>query len=482
MVALSSFAMSSKAANPIRFAALAAALVAVCGVAMLAAGRPAFEVGVGLVLMAGGCAGVTIWIAGTARDDSAWRARVEKSLGGLLVGEEATLGLKCASPDAAAEILAGELVRLGDVSRRERAKILRLLDGVGVPVFATDRTGAIVLVNTSAGAMFQGRGLPLAGRRVEDVFTQLEIVELHQRASGGNAEVSQVRLVRDGSPRQFEVAATPWQTEGEADGAWGVVLTLRDVTEAAAAAQLKTDFVASASHEFRTPLTAIKGAVETLQGGAHEDAVVRVRFIDMIGMSVSRLEDLTRDLLDLSRLESPEAVVQRSMVDAGRFVRGIAGQFGLDSAARNISMEVEVSPRCDSIRTDPRLLELVLRNLIENAVKFASEGTAVRVTIAPGPIAASVRCQVVDRGIGIPIDQQQRIFERFYQVDSSRQDNGPKGTGLGLSIVKYAVRTLGGVIRVDSVWGQGTTMTVDLPDAMSRRVESEGVKEVGSES
>ena len=462
--------MSQPSQSPFRSIALSSLFVAGCGIALVAAGRPALDVAIGLVLGAGVCMGVALRLGRVAQVDDSWRARMTESLGTAPLEADVALRLKYTEPDEATAILGAQLAALDESSRRERTRILNLLDSVGEPVLATDQSGAIVLVNAAAASFFQGRGLGLVGRRVEDVFTQLEVVELHRRASRGNPVTAQVRLVREGVPRQFEVAATPWRTDQSPEGTPGqsVVLTLRDVTEMATAAQLKTDFVASASHELRTPLAAIKGAIETLQWGADEDPAMRARFIRMIGTSAARLEELTRDLLDLSRLESPDAVVSPSMVSAGPFVLNITDQFGLECSAREISMEVEVAPACASIRTDPRLLELVVRNLVENAVKFAAPATPVRVTIAPGPVAGSVRCQVTDHGIGIPLDQQQRIFERFYQVDPSRQGNGPKGTGLGLAIVKYAVRALGGVVKVDSVWGQGTTMTVDLPDAIRK--------------
>lgn len=460
--------MSQPPPSPFRSTALAALFVAACGIALLTAGRSALEVAIGLVVSTGICLAFALRLGRVSQGDDTWRTRMNESLGETPLDPGAALRLKYAPPQEATAILGEQMTAMDQSARRERTRILNLLDSVGEPVFATDPTGTIVLVNTSAAAFFLGRGLPLVGRRVEDVFTQLEIVELHKRASGGSPETTQVRLVRDGLPRLFEIAATPWRTDENPGQTVGVVLTLRDVTEMATAAQLKTDFVASASHELRTPLTAIKGAIETLQDGAAEDPAMRTRFIKMIGTSVARLEELTRDLLDLSRLESPEAVVQLAMVATGPFVLGITDQFGLECASRGILMEVEVSPACASIRTDPRLLELVLRNLVENAVKFARDATPVRVTLSPGPVAASIRCQIADRGIGIPLDQQQRIFERFYQVDTSRQGNGAKGTGLGLAIVKYAVRALGGVVKVDSVWGQGTTMTVDLPDAIRK--------------
>jgi len=168
-------------------------------------------------------------------------------------------------------------------------------------------------------------------------------------------------------------------------------------------------------------------------------------------------------------------------VDLVELARAVAGLLEGSAARKRVTIEAEIAPDAARLESDPRLLRAILRNLVENAVKFAHEGTAVRITaevVEParsddsGGIAASsanVRLRVIDRGIGIPLAQQQRIFERFFQGDPARTgDAQGRGTGLGLAIVKHAVRTLGGTIGVESVWQEGTTMTVELPGCVVR--------------
>jgi two-component system phosphate regulon sensor histidine kinase PhoR len=133
----------------------------------------------------------------------------------------------------------------------------------------------------------------------------------------------------------------------------------------------------------------------------------------------------------------------------------------------------ESTPKAIALHTDRKLLMLILRNLVDNATKFANEHTSVRViaqVLPPagntlrGPPRGTLRIKVVDTGLGIPIEHQQRIFERFYQVESSRTGlTARRGTGLGLAIVKHAVKDLGGTIKIESVWKQGTTMSVEVP-------------------
>ncbi|VAX41993.1 Phosphate regulon sensor protein PhoR (SphS), partial [hydrothermal vent metagenome] len=243
-------------------------------------------------------------------------------------------------------------------------------------------------------------------------------------------------------------------------------------TEQATAMQLKTDFVANASHELRTPLASIKAAAETLHEVGGEDPQIRERLIAMIASNAERLEELSRDLLDLSSLESPEAACVIERVDLTAIAEDLHELFAEPCTTRQITLEFDLDDRLSTTWTDARLVRLVLRNLLDNAVKFADTGSVVRVRgsvspgagDAPGTTRLGATLEVIDQGIGIPIAQQQRIFERFFQADEARTGSpARRGTGLGLAIVKHALRALGGTIEVESVWQQGTTMTVDLP-------------------
>lgn len=371
--------------------------------------------------------------------------------------------------------LIGLLASVADTSRATRAELdgsrrllAAVLDALDGPVMVVTSDGVTSRANAAARAFAGDRDIE--GRRLEDVFTSGEVIEAHQRAASGERAEVQIRVparVGGTGPRLWDATATPI-----GDGM--VVLELRDVTALATATSLKTDFVANASHELRTPLASIKAAIETLQDAGPDDAAMSARLLRMIAENAQRLEELTRDLLDLSRLESPDAAVEMRPVRASDLAADLASTFEGVCAERQLTLAFELSPEVERLRTDPRLLGLILRNLIENSTKFAYEGTTVRVAAEPTG-AEGVRWRVIDEGIGIPLGQQQRVFERFYQVDMSRAGGQERrGTGLGLAIVKHAVRALRGTIRVDSVWKQGTTMTVDLPRCVEREVGRPG--------
>lgn len=363
---------------------------------------------------------------------------------------------------------AAERTRATLEAQEARARSVEaILDGIDGAVVTTDERAVVFSASRLAASLLQRTRTELIGTSVEELFTQEEILTLHREAAEGRAGRIRVRMPRigPGAPttagpaRVVEVAASPLGLDGAPRR--GVVLTLHDVTEFAHAAQLKTDFVANASHELRTPLAAIRAAAETLT--EHDDPEIRAKLLRMIAGNVGRLEDLTRDLLDLSRLESPEERIELRTVRPSEVQATLAPIFESACAERGITLRFEIDPALEQVQTDPRLLTLILTNLVENSLKFAYENTAVRVAFERAG-EDRWRIRVIDEGVGIPLEAQARIFERFYQVDASRA--GPvrrRGTGLGLAIVKHAVRALGGMVGVESVWRQGTTMTVEFP-------------------
>jgi two-component system phosphate regulon sensor histidine kinase PhoR len=266
--------------------------------------------------------------------------------------------------------------------------------------------------------------------------------------------------------------------------------------------------VANASHELRTPVAALRIAVETLGEGAKDDPEMRDRLIGMCAAHVHRLEEMVRDLMDLSRLEQTQLPVRREPVSMADLEESLRLVFEPICSQRRLRLQFDFDPRLEGLWTDPRLLHLVMRNLIDNATKFAFEDSVIRIrgmvtgeapedlhpatsthsttasaTSTPttpvtspsqdspnDPVPDAVaRFQVIDRGVGIPLAQQERVFERFYQVDPARTGTGAssrasrRGSGLGLAIVKHATSAMGGRIGINSVWGEGTSVWVDLP-------------------
>lgn len=357
-----------------------------------------------------------------------------------------------------------------EVAHSEVSTFLHVVDE---PLLVCDDRQVVMLTNQAACVWLEMASTDVMGRRIDEVFTSVDVLSLHARAARGEPCRRRVTIAGGNGNRVVDVSALPVPVSKQADNdARGVLLVLRDVSELARALEVRTDFVANASHELRTPIAALRGAVDTLQGPASRDDAMRTRLLSMLDENVFRLEDLIRDLLDLSRLEALEGTVKLSLVPASELIRVLSQNFEAMCERGGVSLRFDLHDDMEHLRTDRNLITIVLRNLIENAIKFSKAGdeVLVRGTVGRGANPREARAcvfEVIDQGQGIPLPMQQRIFERFYQADTSRDGSKiARGTGLGLAIVKHAVRTLGGTIRVKSVWQHGTTMTVELAGAV----------------
>ncbi len=222
---------------------------------------------------------------------------------------------------------------------------------------------------------------------------------------------------------------------------------------------VRTDFVANVSHELKTPLTSIRGFVETLEDGAIDDSNNARRFLAIIKKHAQRLGNIIDDLLRLSELESGGGIEKAELDLKGLIDEAVSG-FGHALAVKQQKLLVETTRGDFTIRGDRDRLEQVFVNLIDNAIKYTKEGG--RITVQLSQIDDSVNVTVEDNGIGIPKGDVERVFERFYRVDKAHsRELG--GTGLGLSIAKHIVSAHNGKIRIESEINKGTKVFVTLP-------------------
>ena len=256
------------------------------------------------------------------------------------------------------------------------------------------------------------------------------------------------------STGKFLAAASPVRSEGIV---FGVVLLLFDVTQKHQAEQLRREFTANVSHELKTPLHAISGYAELMKSGLVPQQDMR-QFSDKIYAETQRLIRLVEDTLRLSRLDEGAADMQWADVDLNDTVRSVAQELAAPAELARVQLTVE--GRAASIRGITQLVSAIVFNLTDNAVKYNRPGGRVSLQLTEGE--KTVTLTVADTGIGIPVDQQERIFERFYRVDKSHSKE-VGGTGLGLSIVKHAALILGAGLKLQSVPGAGTTVTVTFP-------------------
>ena len=336
-----------------------------------------------------------------------------------------------------------ELHALLERSESERVPATTILTSMQEGVVLFGPGGATGFANAAAGRHLGVRPSSI------DALLPLGLQRIVRRATDEHTAL--VTEAETGAPtRVLRGSAIPTD-----DGS--VVLVVRDVTETRRLDQVRRDFVANASHELKTPAASIQAAAETIRTAASEDPSVVPRFAAQLEREAARLSRIVSDLLDLSRLESGSALDESVALDA--IVRDEGERFEEPAAEAGVGLSVRADgiPR---VRGSSRDLALLVRNLVDNAIRYTRPGGHVDVDLTSDD--SEVVLAIVDTGLGIPHRDLPRIFERFYRVDRARsRETG--GTGLGLSIVKHVAENHGGRVEVTSELGQGTRFEVRLP-------------------
>jgi len=339
--------------------------------------------------------------------------------------------------------------------RNQSSAILRsMIEGVAV----IDSKERVVFCNRAFAEILNIDAARCEGRPLVELVRQADLLDLARRALASADSLRGSLIIGTVMPRSFAVTATPVKAlEPAANGA---VIVLHDITELRRLERVRQDFVANVSHEFKTPLTAIQGFAETLLGGALEDEKNNRRFLGIIRDHAARLGRLTDDLLKLARIEAGKLEVQYQPVSVAELVEGCAATTLFKASQRNIALNLSYPPELPAVRGDAGLLREVLQNLLDNAVQYTSPGGRVDLSAATRDHEAVIT--VADTGIGIPLADQERIFERFYRVDAARSRE-VGGTGLGLSIAKHIVEAHGGRLWVESTVGAGSQFHFSIP-------------------
>lgn len=338
--------------------------------------------------------------------------------------------------------------------------ILRsLLNGV----IAINQRHQILLFNPVAERYFSISAQEAAGKQLVEVTRHFELVTLCEEVLASAVPKSrEITIVLGSQERILQTEAAPLRSRS--GQVVGVVVIFHDITELRRLERVRKDFVANVSHELRTPLTSVKGFVETLLDGAIDDPAVSHRFLEIIRQQTDQLVALVNDLLDLSRVESPDIPLRYQPVDLNTLIKEVHETLGPRARDQSLRFEMDLDPALPLLRGDEDLLRRLLLNLADNAIKYTPAGGRVTIRTRQLP-SGQLELAVADTGVGIPKRDLPRIFERFYRVDKARsRELG--GTGLGLSIVKHIVERHGATITVDSEVGEGTTFTVHFPASL----------------
>ena len=343
--------------------------------------------------------------------------------------------------------------------RDQKRELQTILDNMDEPVIFTDRQIHIIKLNSAAETLFHCSDRESRGKNLLEIFRKSEIHSFAERVLSEAREADKEISIEESGGRTFEVHGTPL-TEGD-QGPGGMLLVLHDISQRKKLEMLRKEFVASVSHELKTPVTNIKGYVETLLSSGNLSGPQSQTFLEIIAKHTNRLSAIIDDLLTLSEIEKTgktelvkEDVLARDLLSSVQLVCSPRAD------RKGISLQVNCPPDL-TLTVHPLLAEQAVLNLVDNAIKYSGEGTEVVITAFQNEETGGAFITVEDQGPGIPEADLERIFERFYTVDKARSRQ-VGGTGLGLSIVKHIALVHGGNVSVKSKVGRGSFFRIDF--------------------
>ncbi len=340
-------------------------------------------------------------------------------------------------------------------------------------IIAVDQSMNVIFITSVAKKLLGIVGNP-EYKNVNDVSKDVKLDEVFIEAmrQGGvyTNEVAARTAVGRGH-RPLRLYVSPMKQDDRVVGALAIV---EDITELRRLEQVRTDFAANVSHELKTPLTSIRGFVETLQAGAIDHPEMAHKFLNIIQMETERLTRLINDILSISKLESGNDEVATERIRLDKKACDVCEMLSIHAQEKEVTLNYKLGSEPVYIIGNPDRVEQLLINLTENAIKYNKPGGSVTVQVFKSAQEANVT--ISDTGIGIAEENLPRLFERFYRVDKGRSRQ-MGGTGLGLAIVKHIVRSMGGEIEVHSKLGEGTEFLITLPLAPKENPEKETIFE-----
>jgi len=355
--------------------------------------------------------------------------------------------------------MAEQLQRRIDEINSQRSKNEAVLSSMREGVIATDMKQRVISINQTAAKMFNIPMESVFGRSVLEIIRNHEFQEFLDRSlMTGESVESDILHYNDGE-RIFNVQCTPLLDTLKKR--IGGLVVISDVTQLRRLENMRRDFAASVSHEIKTPLTAIKGFVETLCTGEVDDREERRRFLTIIDKHVNRLAAIIDDLMQLSRIERDDEIQQIDLACSGiaDVVNTAIGHCAEGIHDKGIDVQLFCEPDLNGC-FDATLLEQAAVNLLDNAVKYSPEKSVIQIEALT--VDDEIQIRFTDQGKGIAKKHLPRLFERFYRVDKARSRK-LGGTGLGLAIVKHIAQAHGGNVTVESELGKGSTFTLHLP-------------------
>jgi two-component system, OmpR family, phosphate regulon sensor histidine kinase PhoR len=359
----------------------------------------------------------------------------------------------------AMNVMADQLQERLSLVSRQSSELEGILSGMTEAVLVVNIDEQLIRFNKAAQTLFKLDPESSVNRHIVEAIRNAPLQNFVKKALETQTHVESNLVIYNEEDVMLHSHGNPlFDDKGEFHG---TLIVLHDITRLYRLENMRREFVANVSHELKSPITAIKGFVETLQEGAFQDRENAERFLDIILKHTNQLNALIEDLLKLSRLENDSSSDDISF-EPGALESVLQSSVSVcqnKAAERNLIIEVDCQPDI-RVTMNTGLLEQAVINLLDNAIKYSRENGTITLIGETDGRDAVIRVQ--DEGIGIEPEHIPRLFERFYRVDKSRSRN-LGGTGLGLSIVKHVVQVHGGSISVDSEPEKGSAFTIKLP-------------------
>jgi two-component system phosphate regulon sensor histidine kinase PhoR len=340
---------------------------------------------------------------------------------------------------------------------REHTQLNAILASLVESLVALDHQGRVLFLNPAAEVLFGVRSADAKNRSFLEVLRHSPLNEVLTQALSEKRAIEKEILLHAPSERMLAIHALPVDYGSHQTG---VLASLHDLTELRKLENLRREFVANVSHELKTPLTSIKGYVETLLDGALNDPKHNKEFLETIRQHVDHLSRLIDDVLDLSAIEDHRLRYDFQAVSIAEVADRIVKALAPMATSKGVKVSLDLKADLPPVRADRERLAQIFMNLIDNAIKFNKKGGQVRISAQKAD--QILRIQVEDTGMGIPPADLPRVFERFYRANKDRSHDIP-GTGLGLAIVKHLVEAHQGKVEAESMPGKGSIFRFSLP-------------------
>lgn len=342
----------------------------------------------------------------------------------------------------------------------KNVKVDSIINSMIVGIIAVDSDYKIIFINSIACNMFdiQNENIAIGSNFIEQIRNNKININLKDTVTNNNPIDDEIYMISK-NDIFLRYHISPIKANDSKLKNSGAIVFIQDITNIRKLEQIRTDFVANVTHELKTPLTSIRGFVETLRGGAINDKAVADKFLEIVDIEAERLYMLINDILQLSEIESGLSDPYISRFNLNVVIQEVISMLDSHAKKKGISLKYEIDESITMEANSNRIKQLLI-NLIDNSINYNVENGSV--FIKAYKESRSITISVEDTGIGIANEHIHRIFERFYRVDKGRS-RSTGGTGLGLSIVKHIVNLYSGDIQVSSEHGQGTKFLIHFP-------------------